>query len=388
MKRLALRHCIFILPLVTPIAFAAGADAPKGKPTEPSGVVQMSEEQQKTIQLKMESATRLPIFEPVRVPGTVGFDPGHVALLRPLGQARILRLLVQPGDVVAAGQSLAELDMPGLATLEENLAAGKAALHEAEAGVAVARDALRRGELLARDGSLSQAEAERRRLLLAQAVAAAETARAKVKASRVEVDRLNPQGRPGVASLVSPIAGIVVAVGVTAGEVLDPAREAFTVADLSTVQVVAQVPEDSASQVAVNDAAVVSMTVGNRHWDGRIATLGAALDPQARTLPARLRIANLDLTLRIGMFVNVTITHATGRYAIVIPSAAVQAVADKQIVFTPLGGGRFQSHDVTVGMERQDLVELHDGLTEGDQVVTHGSFELKALLQKSMLGGG
>lgn len=369
-------------------ASPALAQAAKAPPADPPGMVQMSDEQQRTVQLHLARAERRPISETVRVPGAVMFDPGHVALLRPFGQARIIRLLAQPGDVVSAGQKLAELDMPSLATTEQDLAGAKASVREADAGVAVTRDALRRGLLLARDGSLSRAEAERRRLALAQAAAASDTARARVAALQVEVDRLNPGGSPGVASLVSPLKGVVTAVGATPGEVLDQAREAFTVADLSVVMVLAQVPEAAASQVAVNDAVVITMMTGGRRWDGRVATLGAALDPQARTLPARIRIANGDMALRIGMAVDVSITNATGRDAVVVPSAALQSVADKQVVFTPIGKNRFQAHDVTVGVQRQDTMELRGGVADGDQVVTQGSFELKALLQKSMLGGG
>jgi len=51
------------------------------------------------------------------------------------------------------------------------------------------------------------------------------------------------------------------------------------------------------------------------------------------------------------------------------------------------GDGRFQSHELKVGVQRQDWIEVESGLSDGDEVVTTGSFELKAILQKSMLGG-
>ena len=382
------RSAAVLAGMLIAVAPARAADPKGAQPADPPGVVRMSDEQQKTVQLQCAQADRRPITNPVRVPGAVAYDPGHVALLRPFGQARVLRLLAQPGDVVAAGQRLADLDMPGLATTEQDLAAANASVREADAGVAVARDALRRGELLARDGSLAHAEAERRRLVLAQAVAAADTARARTAALKVEVARLNPGDSPGVAGLVSPISGVIASVGATAGEVVSTTREMFTVADLSVVMVLAQLPEAAVSQVAVNDQVDISLPGGGRHWDGRIATLGAALDSTARTLPARIRLANPDGALRVGMFVDVTITSQSGREAVVVPPAAVQIIADKRVVFTPLGGGRFQSHEVAVGVERQDWVELRSGVPAGDRVVTQGSFELKALLQKSMLGGG
>ena len=368
-----------------------GGKDQKGKsaqPQEPPGVVTMSVEQQHTINLQLAHAETRPITEPVRVPGTVAFDEGHVAILRPLAQARVTRLLVQPGDSVHVGQILAEVDIPSLVNAEESLAAARASVREAEAGVTVARDALRRGEILARDGSLSRAEAERRRVVLAQAVAAAEAAHARVASLQAEVDRLNPGQAPGTGRLVSPLGGVVVSVGVTPGELIDPTAAAFTVADLSVVLVLAQVPEASASLVRVGDPAQVRLaSTGDRVWSGRIIALGAALDAQARTLPARIQIANPDSTLRAGMFASVTLTSDRGRDDVTVPSAAVQMVGDKHVAFTPLGGDRFQSHDLALGVQRQDWVEVREGLHAGDQVVTQGSFELKALLQKAMLGG-
>ncbi len=368
---------------LTAVLLAAAA------PHDPPGVVSMSQEQQHTIKLQTARAEQRPITEAVRVPGTVAFDEGHVARLRPFAQGRVLRLLVQPGDRVAAGQALAELETPMLTNDEENLAAARASVREAEAGVAVARDALRRGVILARDGSLSRAEAERRRLVLAQADAAADTAHARVAALQAEVKRLGAVATPGVSVLSSPLAGVVVQVGVTPGGIVDPgAAEAFLVANLSVVVVLAQVPEASTSLVQVGDPARIHLAAGgDRSWDGKVVALGAALDPQARTLPARIEIANPDGALRAGMFVDVSITSNRGRDDVVVPAGAVQMVGDKRVAFTPMGGDHFQSHDLTIGVERQDWVEVRQGLHAGDEVVTQGSFELKALLQKAMLGG-
>lgn len=368
------------------LATAAGkAEPPKDAPQDPPGVVRMSDEQQKTVKLQTARADRRPITQPVSVTGTVAFDQGHVAALRPLAQARVLRLLVQPGDLVRAGQPLAELDIPSLTTAQTGFTAAQASVREAEAGVAVARDALRRGELLARDGSLARAEAERRRLVLAQANAAAESARARAAALQAEVSRLNPGTAPGTGAITSPIGGVVVTVGASPGELLETTADAFVVADLSVVLVLAQVPEAGVPLLAVGDPARVRLAGNPRTWSGKVVALGAAIDPQARTLPARIQIANPDGALRSGMFVEVVLTSDRGRDDVVVPSAAVQTVGDKRVVFMPLGDGRFQSHELTLGVERQDWTEVRGGLAAGDEVVTQGSFELKSLLQKAML---
>lgn len=381
------RHLTILLAL--PLLIAAAPPKQDSQNKAPPDVVTMTAEQQHTIGLQTTTAQRRPITEPVRAPGTIAFDPGHVAVLRPLAQARVTKLLVQPGDQVRANQPLATLEMPSLISEEENLASARASLQEAEAGVSVARDALHRGVILARDGSLSLAEAERRRLLLAQAQAAADVARNRIKALQTQVDRLHPGDTPGFGSLVTPIAGVVVNMGVTTGELIDTTTNGFTVADLSVVIAMVQVPESSATLVAAGDPATIRLAAGSdQTWHGKVAAVSAALDPQARTLPVRITLDNPDQALRAGMFVEATITSNREREDVTIPASAVQFLGNKRVAFTPLGNNRFQSHDLTLGVQRTDWVEVQKGLKAGDEVVTNGSFALKSLLQEAMLRGG
>lgn len=243
--------------------------------------------------------------------------------------------------------------------------------------------------MLARDGSLSRAEAERRRLVLAQAQANADAARNHVAALQTQVDRLHPDSGSGTAAMVSPIEGIVVTIGVTPGELIDTTTNGFTVADLSVVVALAQVPETNAALLKMGDHADVRLASGgSRSWSGRVAALGASLDAQARTLQVRITLDNKDAALRAGMFVEVTITSVSGRDDTTVPAAAVQLVGDKRVAFTPVGGDKFRSHVLTLGVERPDWVEVRQGLNPGDEVVTDGSFTLKSLLQQAMLGGG
>lgn len=363
----------------------AGAGPDNGKQPDQ---ISMTTEQQKTVGLQIVQVARHPITEPVEVPGVVTFDEEHVAVIRPFAPALVTRLRVRPGDAVRAGQIVAEVEIPSLVDAQINLTSAEAAGREAEAGVVVARDALRRGNILARDGSLSRAEAERRRLVLAQAQASADAARARVAGLHAQIERLNPGKIQGDASLTSPIAGVVASVSAAPGELLPSAGSAFTVADLSVMWVEAQVPEQSVSLIAPGDPARVALLSGDkRAWEGRIVALGAAIDTRARTLPARIRLANPDGVLRAGMAVQVTITSDRDRQSLVVPSAAVQLVGDRHVAFTPMGDGKFQPHELQVGIEQPDWVEVRAGLKAGAEVVTQGSFQLKALLQKAMLDG-
>ena len=370
-------------------ALAADKPPQPTPPDDPPGIVRMNPDAQRSIGLKVERAGRGRITQPVQAPGTVAFDEGHVARLRPLAQGRVLRLLAAPGDAARTGQPLAELDTPSLSDARDTLAAAQASLRQAQAELGVAEAAQQRGETLARDGSLSRAEAERRRAETARARAAVDTARAAATSGEARVTRLGPLqgGQPGIVALASPLDGVVVSVGVTPGEVVDAGAEAFVVADLSVVIVLAQVAEGDAALVQVGDPAEVRLTSGPaRTWAGRVVSLGAQLDPRSRTLTARVSLGNPDGTLRAGMLAQVTLTADRGRDGTEIPAAAVQSVDSKPVAFVKAGEDRFERRDLTLGVQRPDWVEVRDGVRDGEEVVTDGSFQLKAVLQRDLLG--
>ena len=366
-------------------------------PPPEKDVVQMSTDQQHTVGLRTETVVTQPIIRTLHVPGAIVFDPSLTARLRPFAEARVVRLLVQPGQAVHAGSPLAELSSSRLASAQQSLLAQRAMQREAAAGIAVARAALRRGEILARGGSLAWAEVDRRRLLLIEAEARADTTRAQLALNRAELDELgagddaSEQATVGVGRLTTPIAGTVAAIAVTPGEVVGPNMNtpAFTIADLSSVEALAQVQQAQAAQVRVGERAGVALASGGtKGWTGSVVAIGASIDPTSRTLPIRIRLANPDESLRAGMLVDVTVFDDEGRQGLIVPPDAVQLVGDRQVVFTPLGNGRFQSHEVSLGVQRQDWVQVLHGVSAGQQVVTDGSFSLKSVMQKSLLGGG
>lgn len=371
------------------VAVAGLAAAASPAPKAPPGVVTMSPEQQKTVQLTVEEATARPVVMLVHVPGTVAFAEDHISLLRPLAPSRVVRLLTEPGQSVRRGDVLAELDIPSLLDAEAQREGARAAVREAKAGAAVARAALQRGIVLAADGSLARSEADRRRVAVAQALASQDVAVSRLAMLEAQIGRLNPRGAAGRGVLLSPLDGTVAQVGIATGAFVDSAADAFLIADLSVVVVRASVPESEVALVAVGDPAAVRLAAGGdgRVWHGRVVGLDAAVDAQSRALNARIVVQNDDRALRAGMFTDVTLTSDRGRSGVMVPPAAIQMVGDRHVAFVPAGDNRFQSRDVTLGVERADMDEIRSGLQAGDRVVTKGSFELKSLLQQDLLGG-
>ena len=376
------------------VALLLGAAGPDPSPASPDGgkdVVQMSETQQKTIGLQTEPVVRQPIVRASHVPGEIVFDPSRVADLRPLAQSRVIRLLVQVGDTVRVGQALATLQSSSVAADQGALTEAEAAERETRTQIAVARDALHRAVILVRDGAMARAEEEQRRLLLAEAEARQAASGARAAELRSRLQRLGASGNGGLATLTSPIPGVVTQIGITPGQVVGPGmtQSAVVVADLSSVIAVAQVPEAQAADVKVGDMAAVQLAAGHEGgWTGSVASVGAALDSTARTLPVRIRLPNPNGTLHSGMFTDITLFDRTGHEGLVIPPGAIQTIADKSVAFTPEGSNKFRGHTLELGVRRQDWVEVRHGLSAGDKVVTEGSFALKAVMQKSLLQGG
>lgn len=378
--------------LLLPLLLCAAA------PDDPD-LLRMDAQQQQTIGLRTEPVVSQPIIATLHLPGTIALDPALTARLRPIGEAQITRLLVQQGDMVKSGDTLADLFSGQIAAAQDSIAAEQAMTREAADAIAVAQASLHRAELLARDGSLAWAEVDRRRLLVEQARAQAATVQARRTSLTAELSALGAgatSGHPsarGTAHLTTPIAGMVAEVNVTTGGLTGPSspNDAFVIADLSDVIAMAQVAEADAIRVQTGQPAGLGNGLGNgpssQGWSGTVVATGAIIDPRSRTLPVRIRVPNPDRRLRAGMSVQVTLFLPTGASGLVVPPDAVQLVGTDHVAFTDEGDGRFRKHVLDLGVQRTDWVEVRHGLSAGEKVVTDGSFSLKTVLQKSMLGG-
>lgn len=352
-------------------------------------VVTLDEAGQKRAGLAEGKAQTRQIVLPVRAPGTVAFDERRVTHLKPRTQGRVLSLAVQPGDRVQAGQVLATLDAAGILDARNGLASANAALGEAQASERAAALQLKRGQEQLSFGGVAKAEVERRQVDLAKAQAAVKSAQANADMYRAQYERLAPAegAAPGTSAIVAPIAGVVTSVGVTLGEVVDTSRDAFTVADPSRMLVLANLYGPDIARVKTGDEATIDAAVpGHPHFVGRVGAINAALDPSTNTAPARIEIANPGDLLRANMFVSVTILANLGRTNVTIPASAVQETEQGPIAFVRTGPNTFERRALKLGIRRSDWVEVEGGVADGETVATKGSFALKAILLRSLLG--
>lgn len=366
---------------------AAKADATDAPPD--ADAVTLDEEGRKRLSLAVGKAEVRRIVRSVNGPGMVAFDERRVTHLKPRTQGRVLSLSVQPGDRVAAGQTLATLDASGVLDARNGLAGARAGLGEAQASEKVAETNLKRGTDLLKFGGVAEAEVDRRRVDLAKALAAVQSAQSQVEMFKAQYERLAPTAdlAAGTSAIVAPIGGVVTRAEITLGEVVDTNRDAFTVADPSLILVLANLYGHDIDVVRAGAPAVVTAPVsGHPRFEGLVRSVNAALDPATNTAPARIEIANPDDLLRANMFVTVAIQADLGRDGITIPATAVQQTETGPIAFVRTADDRFEKRELTLGLQRADWVEVTAGIADGEKVATTGSFGLKAILLRSLLG--
>jgi len=189
-------------------------------------------------------------------------------------------------------------------------------------------------------------------------------------------------------SVKTPIAGTVISRTITPGSVVDPTDDLYEISDLSRLWVIAQIPEELLSELALGMAAEVEVRAyPGRAFRGRVARIASELDPETRTVQVRCEVANPGGALKTGMYAKVVLRSSQSRSAVVVPESAIQHLEEEAFVFRPAADGTFQRQAVTVGLSVDSFAEVTGGLSAGDQVVAHGSFLLKAEMLKSELAG-
>ncbi len=347
--------------------------------------IEIGLETQRKIGLSVGVAEIQPIKKLVRAPGMVSFDERNVTHLKPRTQGRVTQLLVQPGDGVSAGQILAKIDANSILESKRVLETARASLDDAFAAQKQTQSALDRANYLVSYKATTPADVEKRQADSAKATAAVRTAQAQLDASAAQYERLAPIGEePGASGIISPIAGVVTTASITLGEVVETNQDAFTVADPSRMLVQASLYANDIGLVKRGDDATI--LASEQLLAGKIRSVNVTLDAATNTAAARIELANPDLFLRANMFVSVLIQADLARKGVTIPATAVQITEQGPIAFVQTAPTIFERRDIQLGLQQSDWVEVQKGVSDGETVVTNGSFGLKAILLRNLLG--
>jgi membrane fusion protein, heavy metal efflux system len=313
----------------------------------------------------------------IRVPGIVQPNEYRVVRVTPLVGGVVRQVPVVLGDHVRRGQPLATIFSSELAEAETQYLA---MLAELEAD----HKKLERTQTLVKLGSASQQEEEEVTASHAAHEAHVRSALEKLKllgatdqqiASLRQAEQINPNF-----TVPAPINGVVLSRSANLGLVVNPAQELFTVADLSTVWVMASVNQRDFASVRVGSTATVTTPAYPGHnWKGRVSYIQPQVDATTRTAQARIEVKNPGETLRIEMYVDIEF-FSQGSLGLILPENAVQSIGERQLVFVPVKNaeGSFALRQVRLGPSANGYYPVLEGLKSEDVVVTDGSFILKA----------
>ncbi len=190
-----------------------------------------------------------------------------------------------------------------------------------------------------------------------------------------EIERIEKSGQVSkTLTLSSPVSGVVLKKDAVAGLAIMPGMPLYTIADLSTIWVLADVYQSEMALAVPGNAAVVSTSfLPGETFRGRIDFVYPTLTEETRTVKVRLVIPNPKGLLKPGMFVRVSLS-GKAREAMAIPRSALIQTGERQIAFVEQSAGVFAPREVKTGVQGKDFIEVLSGLSQGETVVTSANF--------------
>ena len=348
-----------------------------------SGLLRLTPEEVSRMQLELVPVAQGELLLHRQFPATVQANQNELAEVTTLIRGRVVKVHVDVGQDVKKGALLAMLHSVDLGVAEGEYLKAGARVHEAELAYLRAKElyenkAISLAELLRREAAMKTARAE---------VREAQNRLELLGVPQNEIDRLDRDHTiKADVSLRAPFAGRVITRNLTQGEVVETEQKLFTVANLTDVWVIGNVPEKDVQYIR-KDRKVDVILAAYPHaiFSGTITYIGDTLDPATRTMSLRVTVSNPDRLLKPEMFAIVSVYGTSGEDVLSVPLAAVQDGPDGKMVFVLREPSVFEVRPVKLGHEEGDVVMVLEGVKVGEQVVTKGSFALKSQMERDKI---
>lgn len=297
------------------------------------------------------------------LPATVEADPARTVKVLPPVTGHVTDLMVQLGERVTQGQELAVID-------SGDLAQAYADIEKAKSMVTLTKKALDRQLGLEKAGGAAIKDREQAQSDHIQAVAELGRAQSRLRAIGVPADQ---KEESRLLTLKAPVAGSVIELQVARGAFLnDPTAAMMTIADLGTVWVTANVPEnDTALVTKGQDVEVVLLAYPGEVFAGKVLFVSDILDPDMRRTKVRIAFANPDVRLKPNMFAETTFL-APRQMVPVVPTQALILKNETDRVFVEVAPWTYEARAVEVGFQQGDRAVIERGLKPGERVVMKG----------------
>jgi len=368
------------------------APAPvEAAPALPAGTVALTEAAIREGGVRVEAASSENVQDAIEAPGVLALDERRTARIGSQVEGKVLEVFVEIGDRTAAGRELAHMISP---VVHDAWAAYRKAVSErrrAETDLKLAVQNDERAQRLLKEKAASQQEVQR---AAADRVAAEEglsIVRTEVRRAEEEMEHLgitnaeDPSGESGEQIPVrAPLAGVVLEKLITEGSAVTPGMPLFVVSDLSSLWALAEVDETALPHVQTGQPVRVQVAAyPGEAFAGTIAWVADMVNPKTRRVTVRCAVPNPGSRLKPDMYATVALGQGAPHAVVVLPSAAVQDIDGKPVVFVEVGQRRFATRGVDVGPERDGRIEVRSGLRAGERVAVAGAFLLKSELLKA-----
>jgi len=309
----------------------------------------------------------------LRLTGAVAYNSFRTTPVITQVSGPVSKIVVVPGQKVNRGEPMLYVASPDYSQLRTNFLKAKDAYALAQKAYARAHDLYQHHAIA--EQNLEQAESTE-----VQAGGDLASAQAALKVMGItDPDALIKAPPSFEVPVRAPIGGLVVEQDVAAGQLLQTgATQCFMISDVSTVWVLVNVYQKDLPYVHVGDTVTIQTDTYSDDFHGRISYVAASLDPNTRTLQARIETSNPGDKLKKDMYVVATVNAGTIPNAIALPDAAVLRDSENQpFVYAAASSNQFGRRSVTLGESLNGQTEITGGLKAGDRVIGNGSLFLQ-----------
>lgn len=357
-----IKNTYFFALLVLITAACAKKVEEKPEVKAPTNQISFTDEQLKYIEIA--TVSQIPAMDEFAAVGEVSFDENNVVRVYPIVSGSVSKVNVSLGDYIKKGQILATILSTDISTYQRDY-------NIAKSNYEVAESNLTRSTELYKSGMLSSKEYAE-----AQKDFSNNLSEFNEKKQILELYGGSNKELDAMFRVVAPRSGYIVERNINEGTQIrtDNAMNIFTISDLETIWVWANVHESDMAKVQEGDLVTVkTIAYPDKEFKGTIKKIGTMLDPQSRVIRVRTELVNKDGLLKPEMFANVIITPKNLMKVLAVPQTAIVLENNNYYVMKEAGKNTFEKTQVKVGKNYDRNTEIVSGLKEGDRIISEGS---------------
>lgn len=325
-----------------------------------------------------------PFVEELRASGRIDFNELFLSRIGANVTGRVSDILAVPGQMVKQGDVLAKIT-------STELTQSQLAYLKAKSASQLADQAANRAKILYKEDVIALAELQRREAEASSAKAEFRAANDQLRVQgmdQVSIDRLAKSGViESINNVIATIPGEIVERKINKGQVVQPADALFTVADLSTLWAISEVPESNSYLIHKGQkASLIIPALRNQEIEGVVAHVDSIVNPQTRTVVVRMELANKEGQIKPGMLATMLI-ESQPVDKLVVPLGAVVREDNHDHVFVRLDDDTYRMVAVKLGPEGKGFRPVISGLKEGQEIATEGAYHLNTERKRQLSGG-